>query len=100
MRRQLRRFYPVLLIALTVQILAPVAACWAATIAADPLQAAVICHDNAASTAGPTDETGQPRRPQLRHPTAMPSAWSGSAAPPICLVLEPALTLRRARLRS
>jgi hypothetical protein len=62
MRRRLRRFYPVLLIALTVQILAPVAACWAATIAAsDPLQAAVICHDNAASTTGPTDETGQPR---------------------------------------
>jgi hypothetical protein len=62
MRRRLRRFYPVLLIALTVQILAPVAACWAATIAAsDPLQAAVICHDNAASNTGPTDETGQPR---------------------------------------
>ena len=62
MRRRLRRFYPILLIALTVQILAPVAACWAATIAAsDPLQAAVICHDNAASTIGPTDGTGQPR---------------------------------------
>ena len=61
MRRRLRRFYPILLIALTVQIFAPVAACWAATIAAsDPLQTAVICHDNAASTTGPIDGTGQP----------------------------------------
>jgi hypothetical protein len=62
MRRRLRKFLPIVLIALTVQIFAPVAACWAASIAAsDPLQAAVICHDSAASNAGPTDQTGQPR---------------------------------------
>jgi hypothetical protein len=61
MRRRLRKFLPIVLIALTVQIFAPVAACWAASIAAsDPLQAAVICHDSAAST-GPIDQTGQPR---------------------------------------
>ena len=34
------------MLALVVQILAPIAACWAAGIAAsDPLAAAVICHD-------------------------------------------------------
>ena len=66
MRRRLRKFLPIVLIALTVQILAPIAACWAAGIAAsDPLHAAAICHDGEASTQGQTsnqtDQTGQPR---------------------------------------
>jgi hypothetical protein len=62
MRRRLRKFLPIVLIALTVQIFAPIAACWAAGIAAsDPLHSAVICHDDAASTPGQTDHTGQPR---------------------------------------
>jgi hypothetical protein len=62
MRRRLRKFLPIVLIALTVQIFAPIAACWAASMAAsDPLQAAAICHDNAASTSGQTDQSGQPR---------------------------------------
>jgi hypothetical protein len=63
MRRRLRKFLPIVLSALTVQILAPIAACWAASVAAsDPLHAAVICHDGA-STPGqtnPADQTGQP----------------------------------------
>jgi hypothetical protein len=62
MHRRLRKFLPIVLIALTVQILAPIGACWAASIAAaDPLQAAVICHGDAASTPGQADQTGQPR---------------------------------------
>jgi Protein of unknown function (DUF2946) len=62
MRRRLRKFLPIILIALTVQIFAPIAACWAASMAAsDPLHAAVICHDNAASSSGQTDQSGQPR---------------------------------------
>src|SRR3982074_2032052 len=64
MRRRLWKYLPIVLMALTVQILAPIAACWAAGIAADPLPAAVICHDSA-STPGPTahqkDQPGQPR---------------------------------------
>lgn len=45
MRKRLKNFLPIVLIALTVQIFAPIAACWAAGIAAsDPLSAAVICH--------------------------------------------------------
>ena len=60
MRRRLRKFLPIVLLALTVQILAPIAACWAASIAAaDPLHAAVICHDD--GTSGQTDQNGQPR---------------------------------------
>jgi DUF2946 family protein len=66
MRRRLRKFLPIVLIAVIVQILAPIAACWAASIAAsDPLHAAAICHDAGASTPGQTsnqtDQTGQPR---------------------------------------
>jgi hypothetical protein len=45
MRRHLQKFLPIFLIALAVQILAPIGACWAAAIAAsDPLGSAVICH--------------------------------------------------------
>jgi hypothetical protein len=62
MRRRLRKFLPIVLIALTAQILAPIGACWAASIAAaDPLQAAVICHGDTASAPGQADQTGQPR---------------------------------------
>jgi hypothetical protein len=61
MRRRLRKFLPIVLIALTVQILAPIAACWAASIAAsDPLHVAAICHDGASSS-GQDDQSGQPR---------------------------------------
>ena len=49
MRRRLRKFFPIVLIALTVQIFAPIGACWAASIAAsDPLHAAIICHGDTA----------------------------------------------------
>jgi hypothetical protein len=65
MRRRLRKFFPIVLIALTVQIFAPIGACWAASIAAsDPLHAAIICHGDTASAQGqtnPTDPAGQQR---------------------------------------
>jgi hypothetical protein len=62
MRRRLRKFLPIVLIALAVQIFAPIAACWAASIAAaDPLQVAFICHDDGGTNPGPADEGGQPR---------------------------------------
>lgn len=59
MRRRLKQFLPIVLIALTVQIFAPIAACWAAGIAAsDPLAAAVICHGNGGSDAALGDQNG------------------------------------------
>ncbi len=59
MRRRLKNFLPVVLIALVVQIFAPIGACWAASIAAsDPLGRAVICHGTGAPAAGQTDQTG------------------------------------------
>jgi len=65
MRRRLRKFFPIVLIAMAVQIFAPIGACWAASIvASDPLQTAVICHADTASARGQTsqtDPTGQHR---------------------------------------
>ena len=59
MRRRLKNFLPIVLIALLVQIFAPIGACWAASIAAsDPLAGAVICHGNAEHGAGQTDPGG------------------------------------------
>ena len=57
--RRLKNFLPIVLLALAVQIFAPIGACWAATIAAsDPLAGAVICHGNGAPGAGQTDQAG------------------------------------------
>jgi hypothetical protein len=78
MRRRLRKFLPVVLIALTVQIFAPIAACWAATIAAsDPLHAAAICHGGAAAEQGQTDQTD---------PTGQQRAYDGCCS--VCSVLH------------
>jgi hypothetical protein len=63
MRRRLQKFLPIVLIALAVQIFAPIAACWSASIAAasDPLHGAAICHDSRVSNSGQTDQSGQSR---------------------------------------
>jgi DUF2946 family protein len=72
MRRRLQKFLPIVLVALVVQILAPIAACWAAGIAAtDPsgsalgsaLGSAFICHDNAASPPAQSDQGADRRGP-------------------------------------
>lgn len=59
MRARLQKFLPLVLLALAMQVLAPIAACWSAGQAvADPLSAAVICHS--ASEQGGNDRTGTP----------------------------------------
>ncbi|MHC2462241.1 DUF2946 family protein [Bradyrhizobium embrapense] len=56
MRRRLKIFLPIVLVALLVQIFAPIGACWAASLAAsDPLAAATIC-GNAGPGAGQGDQ--------------------------------------------
>ena len=58
MRRRLKKFLPIVLIAVLVQIFAPMGATWAASIAAsDPLNAVPICHGAASSV---PDQSGQP----------------------------------------
>jgi len=62
MRRHYQKFLPIVLIALMVQVFAPVAACWAAVGAAsDPLGAAEICHDASAVADQSGDQSGQHR---------------------------------------
>lgn len=65
MRRRLQKYLPIVLIALMVQVFAPVAACWAAAIAAsDPLRIAEICHDSASAAAG---QQGDQNGPHSEH---------------------------------
>lgn len=60
MRERLQKFLPLVLLALAMQVLAPIAACLAAGQAvADPFSAAVICH-SATEQGGPDDRTNTP----------------------------------------
>jgi len=57
MWRRLQKFLPIVLIALAVQILAPIAGCWTALRAAsDPLGAIPICHNHLVSAPGSSDQ--------------------------------------------
>lgn len=59
MRRRLKNFLAIVLAALALQVFAPIAVCWAASIgASDPLSAAVICHGNAGTGMGQDDLSG------------------------------------------
>ena len=60
MRRHLTRYFPIFMIALMVQIVAPIGACLAVAVAAaDPLAAAEICHSNSATTPVQSDQGGE-----------------------------------------
>jgi hypothetical protein len=62
MRRHLQKLLPIVLIAVMMQILAPIGACWAAAIAAsDPLASVEICHDSAAASGQQSRQGGQHR---------------------------------------
>ncbi|MET4803786.1 DUF2946 family protein [Bradyrhizobium sp. LB11.1] len=58
MRSRLQKFLPVVLIALAVLVLAPIAACWATAIAmSDPLVGSELCHSTPASLPGQSDQS-------------------------------------------
>ena len=60
MRRRFQKFLPIILIALVVQILAPIGATFAAAIAAsDPLSAAPICHGGEGGLPAHGDQNGR-----------------------------------------
>src|SRR5690349_1648355 len=64
MRQRLRAFFPIILIALAVQILAPIASSWAVAIASsDPLRSAAICHSDSRALPGSPD-SGSDHRSQ------------------------------------
>jgi hypothetical protein len=63
MRARLRKFLPLVLLALAMQVLAPIAVCLAAGQAiADPsqIQAGAICHSTELPGSGVDDQTGAP----------------------------------------
>lgn len=60
MRGRIQNYLPIVLIAVLVQIFAPIGACWAAAVAvSDPLGGAAICHDTGATPGRPIDQGGQ-----------------------------------------
>ncbi|MFL6818011.1 MAG: DUF2946 domain-containing protein [Bradyrhizobium sp.] len=87
MRQRLRRFLPIVLFAVIVQILAPIGACWGASIASsDPLHAAVICHGGAANDQGepaaqPGAHDGCCSACSLAHPGALVDSTPASIVP-------------------
>ena len=59
MRARLQKFLPVVLLALVMQVLAPIAACWAAGQAVvDPLGTGIVCHS--VSEQGAPNDQGAP----------------------------------------
>lgn len=77
MRRRFQRYLPIVMIALMVQIFAPIGACWAAAVAAsDPLATAEICHDSGAAAGQASDQSGQ----HHEHGGACPICCLASAA--------------------
>ena len=80
MRRRLQKYFPIVLIALMVQILAPIAASWAAAMAAaDPFGGAEICHSIPASDTAPSDQNTDHR--------------TSDGACPICCVVQASVSL-------
>ncbi|BAM89426.1 hypothetical protein S58_34330 [Bradyrhizobium oligotrophicum S58] len=61
MRQRLQAFLPIMLIALMVQILAPIGAAWASAIAAsDPLHGPEICHSQPGSQPADDESRSKP----------------------------------------
>jgi hypothetical protein len=63
MRGRFKKLLPIVLIALAVQVFAPIAACWAAGVAASDPLAAAICHGSGGG-AGQDDQSGVPQGAQ------------------------------------
>jgi len=58
-RQRLQIYLPVFLMALMIQIIAPIGVSWAAASRfSDPLAGAVICHPASGQADGPSDQTG------------------------------------------
>jgi hypothetical protein len=80
MRRQLRKYFPIFMIALMVQIFAPIGASLAVAIAAsDPLAAAEICQDHLSSVPASGDQGNPPQSHDAN--CVMCCVFSASAAP-------------------
>jgi Protein of unknown function (DUF2946) len=91
MRQRLQLLIPVLLVALMVQILAPVGASWAAALAiSDPLRAVEICHSDSAGSPARDDQGSSHAHDECGLCCAAQVAASLDA-PPSVTVAEPHL---------
>jgi hypothetical protein len=90
MRRRLQKFLPVVLLALAAQVLAPIAATWAAA-SSDPLQAAPICHSGAAGSGegGVPDNNGPLPQHSACDFCCLVQAGSALDAPRVLAVTSP-----------
>ncbi|MGJ5031251.1 DUF2946 family protein [Bradyrhizobium sp. HKCCYLS2038] len=77
MRQRLQAFLPIVLVALMVQILAPIGAAWAAR--ADPLRGIEICHGQAGSPADDESRAKQVRGDCALCCAAQPTALDAPA---------------------
>jgi hypothetical protein len=90
MRRRLRKFIPVFLIALVIQIMAPIGASWAAAVSAsDPFASLQICHGNPDSTPGENDQGDRSDHDASCQFCCVLSASNCIDTPPIATLVTP-----------
>lgn len=90
MRRRFQKYLPIVMIALMVQIFAPIGACWAAAIAAsDPLATAEICHDSGTAAGQTGDQTGQHQHGSACAICCLASAGASIDTPTLAAVSHP-----------
>lgn len=92
MRRAVGRFLPIMLLALAVQLLAPVGVCFAASVAiADPLRGAALC-----SGAGDPSQAEVPNALHHMRDGSCAACCTAASAPPPTPVLTPGPVEREA----
>ncbi|MGA7803541.1 DUF2946 family protein [Bradyrhizobium sp.] len=97
MRHYLQKLLPIILIALMVQILAPIGACWAAAIAAsDPLQTFEICRSNPAANPSQSDRGSQHHHDGTCSACCAAQAGASFDTPQAVVVAQPYRTAARA----
>jgi hypothetical protein len=90
MRRRFQKYLPIVMVALMVQIFAPISACWAAAVAAsDPLATAEICHDSGTAAGQTGDQTGQHQHGSACAICCLASAGASIDTPTLAAVSHP-----------
>jgi hypothetical protein len=96
MRRRMRNFLPIVLIALVVQIFAPIGASWAAgRVLSDPLAASATCASMEAGAPGQSDQSGQHQDRGCCVSCCMSQAVGTTLGTPVAALAEPFRSPRR-----
>jgi hypothetical protein len=90
MRRRFQKYLPIVMIALMVQIFAPIGACWAAAVeASDPLATAEICHDSGTAAGQTGDQTGQHQHGTACAICCLASVGASIDTPTLTAIVQP-----------